>query len=102
MNEKKLLEMTRGVAINDLKQVAQAEEQEVTININYGDYGGYKPEIWVYTNNATIMRRILRKGHMPTKVEFLQERPDMPWCMDFRLPLDTMGDFVKTNLFKRG
>lgn len=102
MDKKKLLEMTRGVDIEDLVQTSQPEEREVVINIQYGDYGGWKPEVWIYTNNSTIMRRILRKGHMPTKVDFLQARPDMPWSMDFRLPIDTLGDFVKLNIFKIG
>ena len=103
MDKKKLLEMTRGVEIDDIKQIAQQEEQEVTINIIYGEYEGYIPEIWVYTNKATVMRRILRAGIMPTKVEFLQARPDMPWSMDFRYPLGThLNQFMKVGLYRKG
>ena len=47
MDKKKLLEMTRGVDIEDLVQTSQPEEREVVINIQYGDYGGWKPEVWI-------------------------------------------------------
>ena len=86
MDKKKLLEMTRGVDIDDIKQIAQQEEQEVTINIQgYEGYVGL-PQSMGYTNFNDSMRRILRAGIMPTKVEFLQARPDMPWSMDFQIP----------------
>ena len=96
MDKKKLLEMTRGVEIEDLSQVSQPDEREVTINIMYSE----PQEIWIYTNNATVFRRILRKGFIPTKVEYLQSRPDMPYCMDFRLPISELGQFVRTGIFK--
>ena len=98
----KLEKMLRGVPVDEIRQVASQEEQEVTINILYGEYGGEVPEIWIYTNSATVMKRILRKGYIPTDVEYLQSRPDMPFSMEFKLPISELGQFVRTGIFQRG
>ena len=95
-NEKMMKEL-EGLVIS---QVALPEENEVTINIDY--YGG---EIWVYSNVATVMRRMLKAGHIPVDIQYVpyvENDKRVVFSMDFRLPISQLGSFVRTGLFKRG
>lgn len=45
------------------KQVIEQESQEANINIDY-----FEKKIVIYTNKATVMKRIERIGYLPTRV----------------------------------
>lgn len=80
-----------GIGFKDIKQVAEVEEREVTINVLYGT-----DEIWVYTNVSKIMRRILKMGYKPTEIQL---EDGQIFSMDFRLPMEEYKSFLKVSLF---
>ena len=84
--------------VDEIRQLAMREEQEVNINILYGECNDLPPELVIYTNVATIMRRIIRKGYDPTEIDLDNGEP---WSMTWRLPVEELSNFVRTGIFKR-
>ena len=96
--DKQQLEKLIGEPIDTIRQVALPEEQEVNINILYNECNGLEPELVIYTNIATIMRRILKRGYAPAEID--REEGSL-WSMTWRLPIEEVSNFMRTGIFKR-
>lgn len=96
--DKQQLEKLIGEPIDTIRQVALPEEQEVNINILYNECNGLEPELVIYTNIATIMRRILKRGYAPAEID---REEGLIWSMTWRLPIEEVSNFMRTGIFKR-
>lgn len=81
-----------NINIQDIQQVIEPECQETLINIDYFD-----KSIKIFTTRATIMKRMLRKGYRPSKVETIQDRI---CSMTFEFDSKDIGNFLRTSIFK--
>lgn len=84
--------LLENINIQDIQQVVEPECQETFINIDYFDR-----KIRIYTTRATVMKRMLRKGYKPSKVETMQ---DEIYSMSFEFDSKNIGNFLRTSIFK--
>lgn len=76
----------------DIQQVIEPECQETFINIDY-----FNKKLKIYTTRATVMKRMLRKGYKPSKVETMQGEI---CSMIFEFDSKDIGNFLRTSIFK--
>lgn len=81
-----------NINIQDIQQVIESECQETFINIDY-----FNKKLKIYTTRATVMKRMLRKGYKPSKVETMQ---DEICSMTFEFDSKDIGNFLRTSIFK--
>ena len=81
-----------NINAKNIQQVVEPESQETFINIDYFDR-----KIRIYTTKATIMKRMLRKGYKPSKIETIQEEI---CSMTFDFDSKDIGNFLRTSIFK--
>lgn len=86
------MSLLENINIQDIQQVIEAECQETFINIDY-----FNKKLKIYTNRATVMKRLLRKGYKPSKVETMQ---DKICSMTFEFNSKDIGNFLRTSIFK--
>ncbi|WP_294363543.1 hypothetical protein [uncultured Clostridium sp.] len=80
------------IDIKNIKQVIEPECQETFININYFD-----KTVKIFTTRATVMKRLLRKGYKPSKVETMQGEI---CSMTFEFDSKDIGNFLRQSIFK--
>ncbi|MEN8078220.1 hypothetical protein ABFP60_14735 [Clostridioides difficile] len=86
------MSLLENINIQDIQQVIEAECQETFINIDY-----FNKKLKIYTNRATVMKRLLRKGYKPSKVETMH---DKICSMIFEFNSKDIGNFLRTSIFK--
>ena len=76
----------------NLPQTSLPEERETVITIDYFD-----KTIAIYTNNATVMRRMDRRG-----IEHIEENRYEGEVSDrtYEFPFEMLGKFVTSGIFK--
>ena len=81
-----------NINIQDIQQVIEPESQETHINIDYFD-----KKVKIYTTRATVMRRMLKIGYKPSKIETIQGEV---CSMAFEFEAKDIGKFLRTSIFK--
>lgn len=76
----------------NLPQMSDPLERETHIIVNYPD-----DDIWIYTNNATVMNRMARLGHEYRSEEYLDGQV---YSRRYEFPMSMMAKFVRSGLFK--
>lgn len=74
------------------EQKSFIEERETQISIDY-----YTKTVVVYSNNSTVMNRMVRKGYTPTR-EF-KEGSDVVAC-EWTFPMAELKHFATASLFR--
>lgn len=89
-NESRL--KAKNTRINGVKQLANPEEQETLILIDYFD-----KTFTVYSNKATVLNRMARMGY-----EYEEEATydGEFFSRTYRFPFSYLGKFVRLNIFK--
>ena len=86
---------TGGIIKNDFVRKYQysrhttSDWARVSRNIN--------KKLKIYTTRATVMKRMLRKGYKPSKVDTMQ---DEICSMTFEFDSKDIGNFLRTSIFK--
>ena len=72
------------------------EERETHIGISYFD-----KEFHLYSNNTTVIRRLIAKGYFPSNWERLSEsqRESMEY-IELWFPMENLKDFANAGIFK--
>ncbi|CAM2076348.1 MAG: hypothetical protein NSGCLCUN01_00531 [uncultured Clostridium sp.] len=83
---------SENINSQDIQQVIEPECQETFINIDY-----FNKKLKIYTTRATVMKRMLRKGYKPSKVETMQGEI---CSMTFEFDSKDIGNFLRTSIFK--
>ena len=81
-----------NINIQVIQLVIEPECQETFIIIDYFDR-----KIKIYTTRATVLKRMLRKGYKPSRVETMQ---DEICSMTFEFDSKDIGNFLRTSIFK--
>ena len=80
------------ISLKDIQQVTERESQETHINIDY-----FEKKIRIYTNRATVMKRMLKVGYKPSRIERIQGKI---CSMSFEFESKEIGKFLRTTIFK--
>lgn len=56
-----------NIDVENINQVVEPESQETHVSIDY-----FERKINVYTTKATVMKRMLKKGYRPIRLETMQ------------------------------
>lgn len=75
-----------------IEQIAGKEAQESTIVFDYE-----MQKIYVYSNKASVMRRMVKKGFKPTHVEYQAEKI---YSLEFTIPMKDASKVLLTTIFK--
>lgn len=78
---------------NKLAQVADLDSTETIINIDY-----LTNTLNIYSNKATVLRRMLKHGYVPTRVFKMDE--EKIEGMEFEVTTKNLGKFLRTGIFK--
>ena len=81
-----------NINVEEIKQVIEPECQETHINIDYS-----VKKLRIYTTKATVMKRMLKKGYKPSKIEKLQGEI---CSMSFEFDSKDIGNFLRVSIFK--
>jgi len=82
----------KRVSGTNLKQVAELVDTETHLNISYEE-----KKLRIYTNKATVMRRLERYGHKPIKEDTINgEIYSKTYIFDTK----DIGNFLRTSIFK--
>jgi hypothetical protein len=76
---------------NNLRQVAELEEQETDVVLDYRE-----KKIMLYTNRATIMNRLERAGYKYEKQDTVDGEI---YSRSYVFPLEDVGKFMRTGIF---
>ena len=85
------------VSINDIdiekiNQVVEPESQETHVSIDY-----FERKINVYTNKATVIKRMLKKGYRPIRLETMQGKI---CSMQFEFSTKDVSKILRADIFK--
>lgn len=75
-----------------LRQVALPEESETLILLDYSEH-----KIKIYSNKATIMRRMEKAGHPYIKQDIVDGEI---YSRSYEFPSKELSKFLRTSLFK--
>ncbi len=76
----------------EITQQAGKESQESNIIFDYEEQ-----EITVYSNKASVMRRLLKKGFKPNEIKYAGEKI---YSLEFRIPMAKASSVMLTTIFK--